>query len=187
MRRAFAELGHDAWSCDLLPARDGSACHIQGDVRPVLQQPWDLVIAFPPCQYLCSSGLHWNHRRPGRQAHTEAAADFFMACVRANAGMVAVENSIGCMSTRYRPPDQIIQPWWFGDDASKATCLWLKNLSPLKPTDMLPGDRRTRRANQTASGQNKLGPSPERARLRATTYPGIAAAMADQWGRLPPR
>ena len=95
---------------------------------------------------------------------------------------LALENPIGCISTCIRKPDQVLQPWWFGDDASKATCLWLKNLPCLTPTNRLPGDHRTRRANQTRSGQNKLGPSPDRARLRSLTYPGIAAAMAQQWG-----
>ena len=184
VRRAFAGLGHDAWSCDLLPADDGSPNHIQGDVLPIAGRgDWDLMIAHPPCTYLSVSGLHWNKRTPGRPERTEAALDFVRALLAAPIPKIALENPVSCISTRIRKPDQIIQPWHFGDDASKKTCLWLKNLAPLVSVNPLPGDNKTRRANQTASGQNKLGPSPDRWKLRSTTYPGIAAAMAGQWGK----
>lgn len=184
VREAFRALGHDAWSCDLLTSADDSRHHFRGDVLDVLRLtgPWDMMIAHPPCTYLASSGLHWNKRRPERAAQTEAALDFVQALMSAPVPRVAVENPIGCISSRIRKPDQIIQPWMFGDDASKATCLWLQGLPPLIPTDVLPGGRAARRANQTASGQNKLPPSPDRWALRSITYPGIAAAMAAQWG-----
>lgn len=181
VRDAFIAHGHDAMSCDLLPAETGGP-HYQGDVREVLDRGWDLMIAHPPCTYLASSGLHWNRRRPERAALTEEALDFVRLLLDAPIEKIALENPIGCISTRIRKPDQIIQPWQFGHDASKATCLWLKNLDKLQPTDVLPGDRTTRRANQTGSGQNKLPPSKDRWKLRSLTYPGIANAMASQWG-----
>lgn len=179
VRDAFIAAGHDAISCDLVAA-DGP--HLQCDVREQLYAGWDMGIFFPDCTYVCSSGLHWNHRRPGRQEKTEEAIRFFVELMNAPIPRIAIENPIGCLSTRFRRPDQIIQPWMFGEDASKATCLWLKNLPILKPTKILPGGKTARRANQTMSGQNKLGPSPERAMLRSKTYPGIAQAMAAQWG-----
>lgn len=188
VREAFRALGHDAWSCDLLPATDHSPFHYVGDCLWFAEnvEPWDLMIAHPPCTYLASSGLHWNTRRPERAALTETALAFVERLLDLHAlgiiPRVAVENPIGCISSRIRKPDQIIHPWQFGHDASKATCLWLQDLPPLVPTDVLPGGRTARRANQTASGQNKLPPSPDRWALRSITYPGIAAAMAAQWG-----
>jgi hypothetical protein len=185
VRRAFAALGCDAWSCDLLPADDGSPSHIQGDVLPIAGHgDWDLMIAHPPCTYLSVSGLHWNKRTFGRAEKTENALQFVRQLLAAPIPKIALENPVSCISSRIRKPDQIIQPWYFGDDASKKTCLWLKNLPPLRQTNRLEGDAKTRRANQTPSGQNKLGPSPDRWKLRSITYPGIAAAMADQWGKL---
>lgn len=181
VRDAFRALGHDAWSCDLLPT-DVPGPHIQGDVTPLLSQGWDLMVAHPPCTYLAVSGLHWNKRVPGRAAQTEAALEFVRLLLDAPIPRIALENPIGCISSRIRRPEQIIQPWQFGHDASKATCLWLKGLPPLAHTNVLPGGRTARRANQTASGQNKLGPSPDRWKLRSATYSGIAAAMAQQWG-----
>jgi hypothetical protein len=156
--------------------------HIQGDVLAVLGQGFDLVIAHPPCQYLCSSGLHWNAIRPERQAETEKALDFVRALLAAPSPMIALENSVGCISTRIRKPDQIIQPWQYGHPESKATCLWLKGLPRLVPTQVLALPPSGRWSNQTPSGQNKLGPSPDRWKLRAATYEGIASAMALQWG-----
>jgi len=180
VRDAFSALGHEAWSCDLLP-NETLGPHLQCDVLEVLNDGWDLMIAHPPCTYLASSGLHWNKRRPERAALTEAAVAFVRALWEAPIPRIAIENPIGCLSTRIRKPDQIIHPWQFGHDASKATCLWLKGLPLLRPTDVLPGGRQARRANQTASGQNKLPPSPDRWKLRSLTYPGIATAMASQW------
>jgi hypothetical protein len=183
VRDAFIRRGHDAWSCDILPSETPGP-HIQDDVRNHLSEGWDMIIAFPDCTYLCSSGLHWNHRRPGRQELTEEAIKF-ATMFEGYAGKVAVENPIGCLSTRYRKPDQIIQPWQFGADASKATCLWLKGLPLLQPTKLVEPrivNGKKRWGNQCDSGQNKLGPSPERAAERARTYQGIADAMAEQWG-----
>ncbi len=184
VRDAFLARGHDAWSCDLVDTEKPGP-HIKADILTVLDDNWDLGIFHPDCTYLAVSGLHWNSRRPGRQEKTEASLRFIQRLMDCKIPY-ALENPIGCISTRIRKPDQIIQPWQFGEDASKATCLWLKNLPLLKHTNVLPGGRKARRVNQTPSGQNKLGPSPDRAMLRARTYQGIADAMADQWGSLAP-
>jgi hypothetical protein len=151
-------------------------------VLDVIGDGWDMMIAHPPCTYLASSGLHWNKRRPERAAQTEQALAFVLALANAPIGRIAIENPIGALSSRWRKPDQIIQPWQHGEDASKATCLWLKGLPPLLPSAVLPGGPRARRGNQTPSGQNKLGPSPDRWKIRSKTYQGIAEAMAAQWG-----
>lgn len=182
VRDAFIALGHDAVSCDLLPS-DRPGPHHVGDVRDLLGGGWDLMVAFPPCTFLCSSGLHWNSRVPGRAAQTEDALAFVRVLLDAPIPRIAVENPVGCISTRIRRPSQIIQPWQFGHPESKTTCLWLSGLPPLAPTDVLPLPVRGRWANQTASGQNRLGPSPDRWKLRAATYSGVARAMAAQWGR----
>lgn len=184
VREAFRKRGHDAWPCDLLPAEDKSYYHIQGDVfdRAIYYDgwgSWDLMIAHPPCTYLASSGLHWNKRIPGRDKKTEEAFHFVLTLSQTYIPRVAIENPIGCLSTKWRKPDQIIQPWMFGEDASKSTCLWLKGLPKLTPTNII---KKERYANQTASGQNKLPPSPDRWKLRSVTYKGIAEAMAEQWG-----
>jgi len=187
VRRAFRAAGHDAWSCDLLPAADGSRHHLQGDVLRWLDDEWDVAIFHPPCTYLSSSGLHWNSRRPDRAAKTEAALVFVSMLLEAPIKRIALENPVGCISTRIRKPDQIIQPYQFGDDASKATCLWLKGLPLLRPTKHVEPrlvNGKPRWANQTDSGQNKLGPSENRWAKRSETYPGIAQAMAEQWGAL---
>ena len=181
VRQAFRDLGHDAWSCDLLESEDNSPYHLDVDVLELLDEGWDLAIFHPPCTYLASSGLHWNNRIPGRAALTEESLEFVSKLLKANIPKIALENPVGCISTRIRKPDQIIQPWYFGDDASKKTCLWLKNLPKLVDTNRLPGDSSTRRANQTASGQNNLGPSADRWKERSRTYQGIANAMAQQW------
>jgi len=181
VRDAFIARGHDAMSCDLLET-ESPGPHYCGDVRDVLSNGWDLMVAHPPCTYLAVSGLHWNKRKPGRAALTEEALGFVQLLLDAPISKIALENPIGCISSRIRKPDQIIHPWQFGHDASKATCLWLKGLPLLRPTDVLPGGRSTRRANQTESGQNKLPPSPDRWKLRSLTYTSIAHAMAEQWG-----
>jgi hypothetical protein len=181
VRDAFRSRGHDAVSCDLLDTSTPGP-HIRGDVLDILAGEWDMMISFPPCTHLAVSGAKWfaAKRADGRQ---QAGVDFFMALARAPIPRIAIENPVGIMSSVWRKPDQIVQPWHFGDDASKATCLWLKNLPPLLSMSgsRLAGDRSTRRANQTPSGQNKLGPSPDRWKLRSATFPGIAAAMALQW------
>jgi hypothetical protein len=178
VRDAFKARGHDACSCDLLPSEQPGR-HIQGDVLRALRGGWDLLIAHPPCTHLSVSGARWF---AGRLREQDEAIAFFMELARAPIPRRCIENPIGIMSSRWRKPDQIVQPWQFGHDASKATCLWLHGLLPLRETNVLPGGRATRRANQTASGQNKLGPSPTRAADRARTYAGIAQAMAEQWG-----
>jgi hypothetical protein len=187
VRDAFIAHGHDAISCDIIPT-SSIGPHIQGDAIEALRsQKWDAVIAFPPCTYLCSSGLHWNKRRPERAAKTEAAIDFFMAFANADVPFIAIENPIGCISSRWRKPDQIIQPYQFGHDASKSTCLWLKGLPKLQATKMIAPrivGGRQRWANQTDSGQNRLGPSADRAKIRSKTYQGIADAMAAQWSSI---
>lgn len=182
VRRALRARGHDAISCDLEPADDGGE-HIQGDAIEELGRSWDMVLAFPPCTYLSVSGLHWNVRRPERAELTARAAQFFLAFTSLSCPW-AIENPIGCMNRLYRRPDQILQPYDFGDDASKATCLWLNGLPRLTPTRRVGGRMvggRERWANQTDSGQNRLTPAPDRAARRALTFPGVAAAMAEQW------
>ncbi len=185
VREAFRKRNHDAWSCDLLPADDGSNYHIQGDIIGELQLGrWDLVIAHPPCTYLCSSGIHWNKRRPERAALTKEAKRFFMRFTELDCRW-AIENPIGIMSTQWRKPDQILQPYQFGHDASKSTCLWLNGLPTLQPTEYIEPrivDKKKRWGNQTDSGQNKLPPRKDRWKIRSKTYQGIADAMAKQWG-----
>jgi len=180
VRDAFIRGGHTAMSCDLLPT-DAPGPHYQGDVSDVIADGWDMMIAHPPCTYLSVSGMHWTTRGLRDPELTEDALAFVQLLLGARIKKIALENPVSIISTRVRKPDQIIQPWWFGHDASKKTCLWLKNLPPLVPTDKLPGDNKTRRANQTPSGQNKLGPSADRWKLRSATYQGIADAMAAQW------
>lgn len=181
VRLAFRDLGHDVWSCDLLPAEDDSEFHIQGDVLSVLNQGWDIGIFFPPCTYLCSSGMHWTTRGLRDPKLTENALGFVLDLMNAPIKYIALENPIGAISTRIRKPDCIIQPWQFGHPESKTTCLWLKNLPALVPTNILPKPASGRWSNMTPSGQNKLGPSPTRWAERSKTYQGIAQAMAKQW------
>lgn len=184
VRDAFIARGHTAVSCDLLPT-DVDGPHYQGDVLDIMNDGWDLMIAHPPCTYLCSSGLHWNKRTPGRQEKTDEALEFVKLLLAAPIEKIALENPIGCISTKIRKPDQTIQPWQFGHDASKATCLWLKNLPLLTPTELVAPrivDGKKRWGNQTDSGQNRLPPSEDRWKIRSETYRGIAEAMAQQWG-----
>lgn len=183
VRDAFRARGHDAVSCDLVPSETDGPHHI-GDALAILADGWDMMIAFPPCTYLSVSGLHWNKRRPERATQTESGLAFVRALMDAPIARIAIENPVGCISTAIRKPDQIIQPHQFGHNASKATCLWLKNLDLLRPTKNIAPrivNGRKRWANQTDSGQNRLGPSPTRAADRARTYQGIADAMAAQW------
>lgn len=186
VRDAFKKQGHEAWSCDILPTeKEGN--HIQADVLTILDQDWDLMIAHPPCTYLCSSGLHRNKNNPDRQAETEKALEFIRALLEAPIEKIALENPVGCISTRIRKPDQYIEPHQFGHDAKKKTGLWLKNLPKLKPTKHIKPrmiGSASRWGNQTDSGQNKLGPSKDRWKKRSLTYDGIAKAMSLQWGEL---
>lgn len=186
VREQFRRLGHNAWSCDLRPVEDDSPYHIQDDVLLHLEDGWDMMIAHPTCTYLCVSGLHWNKRRPERAEKTHEAVLFFMSLADAPIPRIAIENPVGCMSTIYRKPDQIIQPWQFGNPYSKKTCLLLKGLPKLESTFVMTPSRfqengKPRWANQTPTGQNSLGPSEDRWRKRSLTFPGIASAMADQW------
>lgn len=186
-------------SCDYLPTeRPGP--HYQGDVREVLGVAWDLLIAHPTCTFLSVSGIHWNsnpksYRYGGRQtAEALAFARMFIdGKETAHIPRRGVENPLSILSTHVRKPEQIIQPYEFGDDASKATCLWLHGLPKLAldPAKRFPGRRVSykgkeveRWSNQTDSGQNRLGPSADRAKIRSETYDGIAEAMAEQWGAL---
>lgn len=242
VRRAFRALGHDAWSCDLLPAEDGDGQHFQDDVLNRLGDGWDLMIAHPPCTYLSVSGMHWTARGLRDPGLTEFALDFVKKLLDANVPHIALENPVSVIATRIRKPDQYVHPWMFGDDASKKTCFWLKNLPVLEgyypnmvppkgwhrvmgvgdmvecencgepfcvehckhyvdcdcigPTEdgvtykkidgylfasrLVPVSKPVW-ANQTPSGQNKLGPSADRWKERSRTFPGIAEAMAVQW------
>jgi len=180
VRDTFTKLGHDAMSCDLLPS-DRLGKHYQGDVFDIINEGWDLMIAHPPCTYLAVSGMHWTARGLRDPQLTEDALTFVSALLNAPIDKIALENPISIISSRIRKPDQIIQPWQFGHDASKKTCLWLKNLPHLIPTDII---KKELYSNQTKSGQNKLPPSKDRWKIRSTTYQGIADAMAIQWGNL---
>lgn len=161
---------------------------MQCDVRDVLYGlGWDMMIAFPPCTYLSSSGLHRNRKDHLRAQKTEAALSFVRTLMDAPIRKIAIENPVGRIGTRIHKPDQIIQPYQFGHDASKMTCLWLKNLPKLVWTELVEPrhvDGDVRWSNQTDRGDNKLGNSADRAAIRAVTYPGIAKAMATQWGKL---
>lgn len=203
VRDAFRAQGHDAMSCDMLPTeRPGP--HHQGDVRDILRDGWDMLIAHPPCTHLAVSGARWFD---GKRQEQEEALRFVRELMDAPIPRIAIENPVSIISSRIRKPDQVIQPWMFGHDASKATCLWLKGLPMLRPTQFVPGklfccglpvpdgagvygcpnccgDKRAqeRWSNQTPSGQNKLSPGPDRWKERSRTYEGIAQAMAEQWG-----
>lgn len=186
VRDAFISRGHEALSCDLLPT-DSPGPHYQGDVRDILYDGWDLMVAHPPCTYLSVSGMHWTKRGLRDPQLTEDALDFVRLLLDAPIPRIALENPISVISSRIRKPDQIIQPWQFGHDASKKTCLWLKHLPSLSPTMVIEPriiEGKKRWGNQTDSGQNRLGPSDDRWKIRSETYKGIAEAMAEQWGRL---
>jgi len=167
------KLGHEAYSCDILDCSGGHPeWHIKEDVLENLwRYKWDMIIAFPPCTDLASSGARW-FKEKQRHGIQQKSIDFFMKFVNAKCDKIAIENPIGIMSTKYRKPDQIIQPWQFGHGETKSTCLWLKGLPKLKPTNIVEG--REQRIW-------KMAPGPERAKLRSKTFPGIAKAMAEQW------
>jgi len=171
VRDAFKNKGHDAWSCDLLPTEIPGQ-HIQGDVLKILNDGWDLGIFFPPCTHLAVSGARWFKYK---QAEQELALDFVRTLMNAPIERICIENPIGIISSRIRKPDQIIQPWQFGHGETKATCLWLKNLPLLKPTNIVDG--REQRIH-------RMPPSPDRWKERSRTYTGIAQAMAEQWGEI---
>ena len=170
VRDAFARRGHHAMSCDLLsPETDG--LHYQGDVRDILNDGWDMMISHPPCTHLAVSGARWFK---DKQQEQQEALAFVRALMAAPIERIAIENPISIISSKIRKPDQIIHPWQFGHGETKSTCLWLKNLQKLKPTNIVEG-REAR--------IHKMPPSPDRWKERSKTYQGIAEAMADQWGR----
>jgi len=169
VREAFKAKGHDAWSCDLLPT-EIPGNHYQGDIFDIIGDGFDLMIAHPPCTHLAVSGARWFK---DKQEEQKQAIIFFLALAYyPGIKMIAVENPISIMSTQYRKPDQIIQPWMFGHGETKATCLWLKNLPLLLPSNIVPG--REQRIH-------KMPPGPDRWKERSRTFPGIAEAFADQW------
>lgn len=187
VRRAFLARGYDVWSCDLQRAEDGSNRHIVGDVRDHLNDGWDfLFIAHPPCTRLCNSGVRWLHvPPPGRtlddmHAELRAGADLFSDCWNADIPCIAVENPVmhrhaKALIRNFEPHTQSVQPWQFGDPETKRTCFWLKGLPPLVPTHR-------EKPENVAARVWRMPPGPDRARERSRFFPGIAAAMADQWG-----
>lgn len=172
VRQAFRNIGHDAWSCDLLESEDGSPFHIQGDVIPLLSEDWDLAIFHPPCTHLAVSGSRWFKDKVKEQAE---ALVFVQTLMDAPIPKIAIENPVSVISSRIRKPDQIIQPFMFGHGETKATCLWLKGLPKLMPTNIVEG-REAR--------VHRMPPGPDRWKERSRTYSGVAEAMATQWGRL---
>jgi len=172
VRDAFAALGHDAMSCDLLPSDAPHGKHYKGDVFDIIGEGWDLMVAHPPCTHLAVSGARWFKDKRAEQAE---GLEFVRRLMDAPIPRIAIENPISIISSRIRKPDQIIQPWQFGHGETKATCLWLKNLPKLTPTDIVEG-REAR--------IHKLPPSPDRWKIRSATYQGIANAMAQQWGNV---
>ena len=180
VRDEFLKLGHEAMSCDLLPT-DAAGPHYQGDVRDVLDYPWDMMIAHPPCTDLAVSGAAWfaKKRMAGQQ---QASASFFMMLAKADIPQIVIENPVCVMSSLWRKPDQTIQPWMFGHMEQKATCLWLKNTPPLAPTNIVKDEMMLLPRNQRER-LHYLPPSADRWKLRSETYLGIAQAMASQWGK----
>lgn len=173
VREAFRKKGHDAWSCDLLPTEDGSEFHFQSDIKNILLLTgWDLMIAHPPCTHLAVSGARWFKDKLSEQTE---ALDFVKMLLDSRIEKVALENPISIISSRIRKPDQIIQPWMFGHGEIKATCLWLKNLPKLEPTNIVEG--RMPRVHYAS-------PGPDRWKERSRTLQGIADAMAAQWGNV---
>lgn len=179
VRDAFIRHGHDAISCDLLPT-ESPGPHYQGDVMDIINNGWEMMIAFPPCTHLCVSGARWFKDKRNEQ---DEAIKFFMALVNADIERIAIENPIGIMSTRYRKPDQIIQPWMFGHPETKATCLWLKNITKLVSVNNVYDDM-MKLSKRERERVHNMTPSPDRWKLRSKTYSGIAEAMATQWGIL---
>jgi len=191
--KAFRDLGHEAYSCDLEPGEINPDWHIQGDVLSILDNGWDLAIFHPPCTYLTVTGNKWfkpeyKDRFPTREQDRLDAIDFFMKLVNANIPRIAVENPIGVMSRIYRKPDQIIQPWQHGHEASKSTCLWLKNLPLIQPTNIVDKGEFTvyksgKRCSKWYADAAKYD-AKTRAKIRNKTFEGIAKAFADQWSKI---
>lgn len=186
MRDEFRKLGHDAYSCDLQGTRGDSAWHITGDIFKVIKErgPWDMLIAFPPCTFVTVAANKWIKVQPGRLEKQRDALEFMRYIMEwPRIDRIAMENPIGVFSSYWRKPDQIIQPWQFGHRETKATCLWLKNLPKLVPTDIV-GPPLTPEEKKAYARVHRMAPGPNRARDRSKTYLGIARAMAQQWGSL---
>lgn len=180
VREAFRAKGHEAWSCDILPAEDGSEFHYQCDVLDILDKGWDLMIAHPPCTHLAVSGARWFKDKKEEQ---EEALEFVRTLLDAPIPKIALENPVSVISTRIRKPDQIVQPWMFGDPFTKTTCLWLKGLPLLEPTNIVSkGERHVTKSGKSLPAWYNLPPSEDRAKIRSRTFPGFAKAMAEQWG-----
>ena len=182
--KELRKLGHEAFSCDILPCSGGyPKWHLQQDVFEVINDNWDMMIAFPPCTHLSVSGARWFKEKiaDGRQ---KQGIDFFMSLINAPIERIAVENPVSIMSTKYRKPDQIINPFMFGDSVQKKTCLWLKNMPLLIPTNIVdPKYIVGKRDGKKYSEIHYMSPGKERSKLRSKTFPGIAKAMAEQWTR----
>lgn len=178
VRDAFREQGHDAWSCDILETEGDPKFHIIGDVLPILDQGWDLMVGHPPCTFLSNSGVRWLHERTDRWPQLFEGADFFKALLDANIPQIAIENPV---MHKYgvrligKKHDQTVQPWMFGDNETKAVCLWLKNLPELKPEIL-------KKPEKVEARVWKMAPGPERQKERSRFFKGIADAMAKQWG-----
>lgn len=186
VREAFRKLGHDAWSCDLLPADDNSPYHIEGDVLEQLDKGWDMMIAHPPCTYLSNSGVSWLYKDESRWEKMRDGANFFKTLLSADIPLIAVENPIMhkyAVEIIGRRQDQVIQPWMFGHTERKATCLWLKGLPPLKETKNVK-EEMLKLPKQVQQRLHYLPPSKDRWKIRSTTYQGIADAMAAQWSEV---
>jgi len=192
VRDEFTKLGHYAMSCDNEHDTETEGPHYMGDVRDVLDEGWDLMVAHPPCQYIASSGLHWNNRIEGRAEKTTAALDFVKLLWEAPIPRVAIENPVGCINTRlsFMPKPQYIQPYEFGDDASKKTGIWTRNLPRLEvfPEDYVEprivernGKQYKRWGNQLDCGRDDTPKCKDRPKMRSRTWPGIANAIAVQW------
>lgn len=179
VRDAFAARGHDVWSCDLLPS-DKPGNHYQGDVKDILSEHWDLMVCHPPCTHLAVSGARWFHLKQQQQSD---ALDFVRMLLNAPIERIALENPVSIISTKIRKPDQVIQPWMFGHEATKTTCLWLKNLPQLTPTNIVGrGARHITKGGKSLPEWYNLPPSADRWKIRSATFQGIADAMAQQWG-----
>lgn len=188
--KEFRKLGHEAYSCDILDCSGGHPeWHIKGDVTELLTQKWDMILAFPPCTYLTVTGNRWfNIEKYGdkavqRHQDREEAIDFFMLFADADCDKIAIENPVGVMNTEWRKPDQIVQPYHFGDPFEKRTCLWLKGLPPLKYTNVVePPPRQQIKGGKTMAVWYSNATHKERAKIRSKTFEGLARAMAEQWG-----
>jgi hypothetical protein len=187
VRDEFQKRGHNAWSCDILPT-DSAGNHYQCDLFDVIDKDWDLIIAHPPCTYLTITGNKWfkpefSERFPNRHNDRKQAVDFFMKIAKNKCNKIAIENPVGVMSSIYKKPEQIIQPFWFGHNFSKKTCLWLKNLPPLVPTNIVEPEYLIFNGKRYSKHHQQHGvPSKDRAKARSKTPKGIAEAMAQQWG-----